>query len=131
MAELYHPTEPSDSPRSVQWRGSFSFGASFYAQIPLNETGGQIKMKCQIREILPAFGVHALTVSVLVMVFPLFNWAGTASDQSLTCTEMEEFLRLGKFVAQKSIPKGVTLPQRATLEYKGMKHDAAIQTVDI
>ncbi len=88
-------------------------------------------MKCQIREILPAFGVHALTVSVLVMVFPLFNWAGTASDQSLTCTEMEEFLRLGKFVAQKSIPKGVTLPQRATLEYKGMKHDAAIQTVDI
>jgi hypothetical protein len=44
---------------------------------------------------------------------------------------MEEFLRLGKIVAQKSIPKGVTLPKRATLEYNGMKHDAAIQTIDI
>jgi hypothetical protein len=88
-------------------------------------------MKRQIREILPAFGAHALTIPALAMVFPLFNWAGTASDQSLTCTEMEEFLRLGKIVSQKSIPKGVTLPQRATLEYKGMKHDAAIQTVDI
>jgi len=45
---------------------------------------------------------------------------------------MEEFLRLGKIGAQKSsIPKGVTLPQRATLEYKGMKHDAAIQTIEI
>lgn len=88
-------------------------------------------MKCQIREIPPAFAVHALTVSALVMVFPLVNWAATANDQGLTCTEMEEFLRLGKIVAQKSIPKGVTLPQRATLEYKGMKHDAAIQTIDI
>jgi len=88
-------------------------------------------MKCQIREVLPAFSIHALTVSTLAMAFPLFNWAGTASDQNLTCTEMEEFLRLGKIVAQKSIPKGVTLPQRATLEYRGMQHDAAIQTVDI
>ena len=88
-------------------------------------------MQRQIREILPVFSVQALIVSALAMVFPLFNWAGTANDQVLTCTEMEEFLRLGKIVAQKSIPKGVTLPQRATLEYKGMKHDAAIQTVDI
>jgi hypothetical protein len=87
-------------------------------------------MQSQIREILRAFSVQALTVSALAMVFPLFNWAG-ANDQILTCTEMEEFLRFGKIVAQKSIPKGVTLPQRATLEYKGMKHDAAIQTVDI
>ena len=88
-------------------------------------------MQRQIREILPVFSVQAVIVSALAMVFPLLNWAGTANDQVLTCTEMEEFLRLGKIVAQKSIPKGVTLPQRATLEYKGMKHDAAIQTVDI
>jgi hypothetical protein len=44
---------------------------------------------------------------------------------------MEEFLRLGKIVQQKSIPKGVTIPTRATLEYNGRRHDAAVQTVDI
>jgi len=32
---------------------------------------------------------------------------------------------------QKSIPKGVTLPTRATLEYNGVRHDAAVQTVNI
>jgi hypothetical protein len=51
--------------------------------------------------------------------------------QNLTCSEMEEFLRLGKITQQKGIPKGVTLPTRATLEYKGRRHDAAVQTVDI
>ena len=88
-------------------------------------------MKRQIHETLPTFSVRALAVSLLALTCPLFNWAATANDQSLTCTEMEEFLRLGKIVAQKSIPKGVTLPRRATLEYKGMKHDAATQNVDI
>lgn len=55
----------------------------------------------------------------------------TASAQNLSCAEMEEFLRLGTVGALRNIPKGVTLPRRATVEYKGMKHDAAIQTVDI
>jgi hypothetical protein len=88
-------------------------------------------MKRQIHETLPAFSGHALAVSLLALACPLFNWAATANDQSLTCSETEEFLRLGKIVAQKSIRKGVTLPQRATLEYKGMQHDAAIQAIDI
>jgi hypothetical protein len=88
-------------------------------------------MKRQIRETLPAFSVPALAVTVLALACPLVNRAATANDQSLTCTEREEFLRFGKIVAQKSIPKGVTLPRRATLEYEGMRHDAAIQTVDI
>jgi hypothetical protein len=44
---------------------------------------------------------------------------------------MEEFLRFGKIVSQKTISKGITLPKRATLEYKGATHDAAVQTVDI
>ena len=60
----------------------------------------------------------------------LFSWPA-ASAQSLTCSEMEEFLRLGKIGPQKSIPKGVTLPTRATLEYNGVRHDAAVQTVNI
>jgi hypothetical protein len=88
-------------------------------------------MNRQILETLPTFSVHALAVSVLALACPLVNWATTASGQSLTCAEMEEFLRLGRIVSQKSIPKGVTLPQRATLEYKGMQHDAAIQSIDI
>ena len=44
---------------------------------------------------------------------------------------MEEFLRLGKIGVEKNLPKGVTLPKRATLEYNGVTHDALIQTVDI
>jgi len=70
-------------------------------------------------------------VSVLVLACPLVNCAATDPTKSLTCSEMEEFLRLGKIGAQKNIPKGVTLPRRATLEYKGMVHDAAIQTIDV
>jgi hypothetical protein len=44
---------------------------------------------------------------------------------------MEEFLREGKIGRQKNIPKGITLPTRATLEYNGVQHDAAVQTVNI
>ena len=44
---------------------------------------------------------------------------------------MEEFLREGKIGPPKNIPKGVTLPTRATLEPNGMQHDAAVQTVNI
>lgn len=51
--------------------------------------------------------------------------------QRLSCAQMEEFLRLGKMGAQREIPKGVTLPKRAALEYNGQKHDAAIQTVNV
>jgi hypothetical protein len=85
----------------------------------------------QIRQTLPAFTIHALAVSVLALACPLVNWAATDPAKSLSCAEMEEFLRLGIVGAQKNIPKGVTLPRRATLEYKGIKHDAAIQTIDI
>jgi len=88
-------------------------------------------MKSQNCETLPTFSVHALAVSVLALACPLINWAAAASAHNLTCSEMEEFLRLGNIGAQKDIPKGVTLPKRATLEYKGMQHDAAIQTIDI
>jgi len=61
----------------------------------------------------------------------LLTWPATDTAQHLTCAEMEEFLRLGKIGVQHNTPKGVTLPSRATLEYKGVTHDAAIQTVDI
>jgi len=88
-------------------------------------------MKPKICSRVQGVGAHAGAVTLLVLVCPLVNWAATATSQSLTCADMEEFLHLGTIGVQKSIPKGVTLPRRATLEYKGVTHDAAIQTIDI
>ena len=68
---------------------------------------------------------HAITLVVM-----LLSWSAANAD-SLTCSQMEEFLRLGKIGHEKNIPKGVTLPTRATLEYNGVQHDAAVQTVNI
>jgi hypothetical protein len=51
--------------------------------------------------------------------------------QTSTCSGMEDFLLNGQIGAQHGIPVGVTLPSRATIEYKGTQHDAAIQTVDV
>jgi hypothetical protein len=49
----------------------------------------------------------------------------------VTCAEMEDFLRRAKIVRQRSIPVGVTNPVRATLDDGRLRHDAALQTVDI
>lgn len=68
---------------------------------------------------------HALALAGVLSCWPAV-WA-----QSLTCSQMEEFLRQGKIGQQKNIPKGITLPTRATLEYNGVEHDAAVQTVNI
>ena len=91
-------------------------------------------MKSPIREpleTLRTFSLHALAVALFALACPPVNWAATANDQSLSCAQMEEFLRLGKIGQQKNIPKGVTLPTRATLEHNGVQHDAAVQTVNI
>jgi hypothetical protein len=53
------------------------------------------------------------------------------SPQDLSCADMEDFLLNGHIGEQHGIPVGVTLPKRATLDYKGMHHDASIQTVDV
>jgi hypothetical protein len=73
----------------------------------------------------PVRFTHALALVGVLSCWPV------ASAGSLTCSQMEEFLRLGKIGQQKNIPKGVTLPTRATLEYNGVQHDAAVQTVNI
>jgi hypothetical protein len=67
----------------------------------------------------------------LAFACAFLTWPAWAGEQKLTCAEIEEFLRSGKIVSQKNIPKGITLPKRATLEYNGATHDAAVQTVDI
>ena len=72
----------------------------------------------------PVGFVHTLGIAGVLL-------CGPALAQTLTCSQMEEFLRLGKIGHQQNIPKGVTLPTRATLEYNGVQHDAAVQTVNI
>lgn len=88
-------------------------------------------MEGQIFQTLKPFAIRALAVSLLTLACSLVSRPATAEVQSLTCAEMEEFLRLGTIGAQRSIPKGITQPRRAPVEYKGMKHDAAIQSIDI
>jgi hypothetical protein len=73
----------------------------------------------------------ARVTAALALAWVLSCFPATASAENLSCAEMEEFLRLGSIGALKNIPKGVTLPHRATLEYNGVRHDASIQTVDI
>ena len=50
---------------------------------------------------------------------------------TLTCADMETFLKKAKMGRQRTIPTGVTVPSRATLDDGTLQHDAAIQTVDI
>ena len=54
-----------------------------------------------------------------------------ASSPKLTPAEMEEFLRTAKILERRTIPVGVTAPQRATLSDGSLTHDAQIQPVDI
>jgi len=67
-----------------------------------------------------------LTLASLLLAF-----AASIAAQTGTCAEMEQFLRTARVGAQRNIPRGVTLPKRATLENGGLQHDAAIQTVDV
>ena len=75
------------------------------------------------------------------LLVPLFSVAGLwiwpmaapaqnqpASDKpKFTCAEMEQFLRDAKIGRQRDIPKGVTLPKRATLTSDdGFNHPSAV-----
>jgi hypothetical protein len=50
---------------------------------------------------------------------------------TLGCAGMEAFLKTAKMGRQQSIPVGVTVPTRAPLDDGKLRHDAAIQTVDV
>ena len=49
---------------------------------------------------------------------------------TLSCAEMETFLKTAKMGRQRSIPVGVTRPSKAPLDDGKLQHDAAIQTID-
>ncbi|MBI3665753.1 MAG: hypothetical protein HY236_05915 [Acidobacteria bacterium] len=53
-----------------------------------------------------------------------------AGGQGLSCSEMEDFLREAKIGKQSDIPRGVTVPKKATLSDGKITHDGAIQAID-
>lgn len=70
----------------------------------------------------------------VVGVLTFFNAASSQSREDpaqWTLEQKENFLREGKIVSEKALSVGVTNSLRATLEYKGMTHDAHIQTIDM
>jgi hypothetical protein len=71
-----------------------------------------------------------------VLAIVWLSLAGTAAQSpapapaSLGCSDMETFLKTAKIGRQRSIPVGVTVPSRATLDNGTLQHDASIQTID-
>jgi hypothetical protein len=53
------------------------------------------------------------------------------APQASSCAEMEVFLRTAKEVRRRELPVGVTVPVRLTLDNGSVRHDAAVQTVDV
>lgn len=53
------------------------------------------------------------------------------SAPSLTCEQMEEFLKTANVGTRRELSVGITLPSRATLDDGRMHHDASIQAVDV
>ena len=82
-----------------------------------------------------AFGARTLPCGLMcgLVAFASLAAQAPASPPSvnLSCAEMEAFLKTAKVGRQRSIPVGVTLPSRATLDDGTRQHDASIQTVDI
>src|SRR5437867_3528120 len=56
--------------------------------------------------------------------------AAQGPGQIIQGTDVEEFLKRAKVTGMKSISVGVTLPQKAALEFDGAKHSAAWKTID-
>jgi hypothetical protein len=71
-----------------------------------------------------------------VLAIVWLSLAGTAAQSpapapaALGCSDMETFLKTAKIGRQRSIPVGVTVPSRATLDNGTLQHDASIQTID-
>lgn len=53
------------------------------------------------------------------------------APQASSCAEIEVFLRTAKEVRRRDLPVGVTVPVRLTLDNGSVRHDAAVQTVDV
>jgi hypothetical protein len=77
------------------------------------------------------FPVAALSVSVCFTAALLARPTASQPSATLTCAEIETFLKTARLGRPRDIPVGVTQPSRATLDDGTLRHDAAIQTADI
>jgi len=82
---------------------------------------------------------RAASVSLSVCLMSaalLFQAVARAQDAAapaatLSCTEMETYLKTAKVVSEKGTSVGITAPSRAMLDNGTLRHEASIQTVDI
>jgi hypothetical protein len=77
----------------------------------------------------PRVGVVAVLVPLTCIA--VMAQAVAPQPRTLSCTDIETFLKTAKVGRQRDIPVGVTVPTRATLDSGALQHDAAIQTADI
>lgn len=86
---------------------------------------------------MPRPAVHAVLVLFLAAWFSLVAPAAqppapSPAAPALGCAEMEAFLRTAKIVGRrKDLPVGITVPSRITLDDGRLRHDAAVQNVDV
>jgi hypothetical protein len=77
-----------------------------------------------------SLSVWLMSAALLFQAVPRAQDAA-APAATLSCTEMETYLKTAKVVSQKSTPVGVTAPSRAMLDNGTLRHEASIQHVDI
>src|SRR5687768_15619645 len=73
----------------------------------------------------------AAAILVSLHVAAIRSQPAASQSPTLSCADIETFLKTAKVGRPRDIPVGVTQPSRATLEDGTLRHDAAIQTADI
>jgi hypothetical protein len=79
----------------------------------------------------PAIGMVVVISSVVGLVVTPAQTPSPGAALKYSCADIEAFLKKAKVVRQRDIPVGVTLPTRATLDDGTLRHDAAVQSVDV
>jgi hypothetical protein len=70
------------------------------------------------------------TVLAFACALTAFTLSGRAAEQVIQGPQVEDFLLHAKITGMKLIPKGVTLPKKATLEMNGVTGYAVFKTID-
>jgi len=83
------------------------------------------------RRVAPVFLSRCSLSAALLFHVVAHAQDAVAPAATLSCTEMETYLKTAKVVSQKGTSVGVTAPSRAMLDNGTLKHEASIQTVDI
>jgi len=71
---------------------------------------------------------------VLILAIGLLAWHGAIAQEAAEVfqgEEVEQFLLKARVAGVRSIGRGVTLPQRVTLELDGVTQSAAFKTIDV